>query len=901
LSSGTYSGTITLTPSTGAAISVSVTLTLTVGPALSANVTSLQFYYQVGVLPSSQTFIVTSSSTTPLNIDVTATMTDGTGWLSATPLSGTTPQTVTVAVSPLNLAAGVYHGTINVSAPSSASVTIPVTLTVSSQALLTVSASPAPFIYQTGTSAPASQSVTIASSGGALAFSAGTTTSDGSSWLAVSPLSGTTPQALTIAVNPAGLSPGSYSGAVAVSAIGAINSPLSIPITLTISSTNTLVVSAQSVVLNYQIGGANEITSQPVTVTSTGGPVTVSATATTPATTLCGPGWLQALPASFITPGAVQIGVNPIGFSQPQSCIGAVVLAGGGSQVQIPVMLIVATTPFLNIQPLSLSFSAPYQGDLINPNIVLSTTDNKSVTFTAAATTSTFSSGPPWLFVYPSQGSTPYSLIVSANPSLLGVGSYTGSIKITSPAIPQGQTIPVTFTVTPTTTATVSPTSLSFTQTVAGAPPQAQNVTVSATGGAQSFTASVIPPGALPAAALSVAPVIGTTPATLSIGILSNSLPVGSYSGSVAVAVPAAGSIPITIPVTLQVTSTPAGPSIAASPPSLTFNYQQGGGTPGNQQINATSTGAVVNVTAAAAADSGGAWLAVSPVSGQTPASFAISVNPSGLAAASYTGTVTLTAAGAAGSPITIPVQLNVTPAPVVAPSISAIANTASGVRGSISPGEIVAIGGAALGPASGAQFSLTSGGMVDTTLAGTTVYFDEFSAPLLYASASQINAIVPYEVASRTTVQMTVQTLGGQSDAYTIQIGATAPGIFTTTQNGRGQAAILNEDNSYNGQTSPAARGSIVQVFATGEGGTQPSAITGSVTGTLAVPVATVSATVGILPAEVVFAGAAPQAVAGLFQVNVRIPADAPTGDVPIMLTVGNVNSQTGATVAVK
>jgi uncharacterized protein (TIGR03437 family) len=237
----------------------------------------------------------------------------------------------------------------------------------------------------------------------------------------------------------------------------------------------------------------------------------------------------------------------------------------------------------------------------------------------------------------------------------------------------------------------------------------------------------------------------------------------------------------------------------------------------------------------------------------------------------------------------------------VVAPSISAIANTASGVRGSISPGEIVAIGGAALGPASGAQFSLTSGGMVDTTLAGTTVYFDEFSAPLLYASASQINAIVPYEVASRTTVQMTVQTLGGQSDAYTIQIGATAPGIFTTTQNGRGQAAILNEDNSYNGQTSPAARGSIVQVFATGEGGTQPPAITGSVTGTLAVPVATVSATVGILPAEVVFAGAAPQAVAGLFQVNVRIPADAPTGDVPIMLTVGNVNSQTGATVAVK
>jgi len=48
-------------------------------------------------------------------------------------------------------------------------------------------------------------------------------------------------------------------------------------------------------------------------------------------------------------------------------------------------------------------------------------------------------------------------------------------------------------------------------------------------------------------------------------------------------------------------------------------------------------------------------------------------------------------------------------------------------------------------------------------------------------------------------------------------------------------------------------------------------------------------------------YAGAAPGQVAGLMQVNVRIPADASSGNVPILIQVGDAQSQAGMTVAVQ
>ncbi|MEI9971389.1 MAG: hypothetical protein WDO73_04635 [Ignavibacteriota bacterium] len=94
-----------------------------------------------------------------------------------------------------------------------------------------------------------------------------------------------------------------------------------------------------------------------------------------------------------------------------------------------------------------------------------------------------------------------------------------------------------------------------------------------------------------------------------------------------------------------------------------------------------------------------------------------------------------------------------------------------------------------------------------------------------------------------------------------------TSPGIFTSDSSGVGQGAILNADYSGNNAGNPAARGSFVIVYATGEGQTNPGGATGSVTGAeLARPVAPVSATIGGQPAQVLFAGSAAGLVAGVF-----------------------------------
>jgi uncharacterized protein (TIGR03437 family) len=222
-------------------------------------------------------------------------------------------------------------------------------------------------------------------------------------------------------------------------------------------------------------------------------------------------------------------------------------------------------------------------------------------------------------------------------------------------------------------------------------------------------------------------------------------------------------------------------------------------------------------------------------------------------------------------------------------------------VRRAISPGQIVTLKGLAMGPAEGVELELTPEGNVATTLAGTRVFFDEFAAPILYTSDAQINAVVPYEVAGRNTVQVTTEYQGVRSPAVTYQVAATSPGIFTIPPTGQGQGAILNEDFSINGLNAAAEQGSIIQVFATGEGVTEPPLATGSVTSGFHNPVAQVVATIGGRSADVIFAGAAPGAVAGLFQANIRVPVGIATGNVPILLIINGVGSQPGVTVAVR
>jgi uncharacterized protein (TIGR03437 family) len=199
------------------------------------------------------------------------------------------------------------------------------------------------------------------------------------------------------------------------------------------------------------------------------------------------------------------------------------------------------------------------------------------------------------------------------------------------------------------------------------------------------------------------------------------------------------------------------------------------------------------------------------------------------------------------------------------------------------------------------------NGQSISNAIGGVQVLFDGSPAPLVYVSAGQINAIAPVGLAGKTSTQVQVSYQNGTSNTMTIPIAAAAPGIFAVDGSGVGGGAILNQDYSVNARLNPAARGSVLAIYLTGAGATNPASADGAVTGN-APPFPAVTQTVGVTiggvavpAAQIVYSGAAPGSVEGLVQIDAVIPQSVTPGpSVPIVVTIGGVSSQPGITVSV-
>ncbi|HKD09961.1 MAG TPA: IPT/TIG domain-containing protein [Bryobacteraceae bacterium] len=212
----------------------------------------------------------------------------------------------------------------------------------------------------------------------------------------------------------------------------------------------------------------------------------------------------------------------------------------------------------------------------------------------------------------------------------------------------------------------------------------------------------------------------------------------------------------------------------------------------------------------------------------------------------------------------------------------------------SVSPGEIVVLFGNGLGPAN-IVVNTPVNGAFGTQLAGTTVLINGTPAPIIYTSAAIVSAIVPYSVSGLSSVSVVVSYNGKASAVTTLPVGLTAPGIFTADATGSGQAAALNQDGSLNNSSHPAAVGSTIVLYVTGEGQTSPAGVDGklALAPPYPAPLQYVNVTIGGLPAAVAYAGAAPTLVAGVMQVNVQIPSGVPSSNsVPVVVNVGGVAS---------
>jgi hypothetical protein len=501
-----------------------------------------------------QTISITSSGAAA-NVTVSS---SGAQWLIVTPTGQqTTPTQITVNVQPAGLTPGTYAGNIQIVTAGGAAngtVNVPVTLLVSSNPIIAANPASLTFTAQVGTSAP-TQNLSLVSSGSALSYTVTSSVGSppGGNWLQVPNQSGATPGAVSVSVNTAGLAVGTYLGAINVTSPNAGNGNLSVPVTLNITAGPALQLSAPSLAFAFQTGQAQPL-SQTVGVASTSGQVSY----TVGVQTSTGQQWLAASPANGVAPGNFVVSVNTTGLTAGTYNGTISVTPSGASSIPqtIPVTLVVSSTALLVVSPSNLTFSAT-AGSAVSSfqTVAVTSTDGTNLAFSVAISTST---GLSWLLVNTSSATTPSNLSVSANPSGLSVGTYTGTVTITSTSAGvtnSPQLVHVTLNVTSANTLNVSSSSLAFSQTTNGTPPAPQTVNVTSSGasiGAQiTFSASV----ALNQGQnwLTVSPLNATTPAALTVTANGAGLAAGTYTGQITLSSP--GVAQQTINVTLTVGS----------------------------------------------------------------------------------------------------------------------------------------------------------------------------------------------------------------------------------------------------------------------------------------------------------------------------------------------------------
>jgi len=693
-----------------------------------------------------------------------------------------------------------------------------------------------------------------------------------------------TPANITLTINTPGAIPSNTTGTLNLTPS---NGPtITVPLTFIVGgAASNVTVSATSLPFIYAPGTTFV---QPAIVT-------VNSTTSTPVNftaALSGAilSYAQLSLLSTTTPSQITVSLpNPQII--PAGTTGTLVITPtGGAVVNIPITVNAGGSSLLSVTPTSLAFNAVL-GAQAPPQqtLTLFSTDLSQQSFQATATSTN-----NFLFVSPVFGTTPGTLSVGINmAAITQAGTYNGTITVTPiSAVGSPLSIPVTVVVTGGITVTPDPAAVTLTAAPNGAPVQQTVQLTSTSTAAYTVTAATSTGAGWLSAVANTGALSGG-----SVTITANpaGLALGTYTGTVTVT--AQNTTVATIPVTLNVVQLA---TLQITPPTgLAFSFQTGGSAPAAQAFQLASSGAVINWNATATTASGGAWLQITPPSGATPASLSVSVNPTGLAPGTYNGSVTITSSNATNSPQTVPIILTVTA--VAQPQITTFVNAASYTATTAVPGLIVTIFGSDLGPATGVSGQVNAQGFLATTVSETRVLFDGIAAPVIYASAGQVSAIVPFEIFGRFTTRLQVEYRGQRSRELELRVADTAPGIFTAASSGSGPAAALNQNGSLNSATNPEARGNVVVIYATGQGITSPPSTTGRVSSDLLRPVAPVSVRIGGVEAEILYAGSAPGLVAGGVQINARIPASLPAGSAPVQVQIGTATSQPGVTIAVR
>ena len=492
-------------------------------------------------------------------------------------------------------------------------------------------------------------------------------------------------------------------------------------------------------------------------------------------------------------------------------------------------------------------------------------------------------------------GANCFAVSIALNTAALAAGTYTEFITLTDPAAVDS--------------------------------PQDIAVTVNTTGVPSSITAYVTPTGGVTPTALFNVFTTGTgvrgTVATQSGGnwlsFLSGSggivaapspwliqvaaqvgLAPGTYNGAVVISGSSVPSDNKMVSVTMIVTSSPVIQLNNSS--TIRLTGAQGGG-PQYSVVTLNNTG---QGTLAIAAAAGSAKFLTASLSGSS--SLLITADPAGLAPGVYNGAVTVTSNAANNAQVSVPVELVVAPAGLPQILTGGIVNISTYAQEPVPAGGIAAIFGSQFAP-TGTFAQLTSVPL-PTTLGGTQVLVNGIPAPLFFVSPGQINFQVPYSLSAGSLNTVQVVASGTQGNLRALPVNGNSPRLLTKI--GAYGAIVNAADNSLAVPstikdavfaTHPSKPGDVIVIYGIGFGQTSPLAMEGqaSNSGSAASPlqiIRNVTVTFGggfsgrastVVPS---FVGLTPTA-AGLYQVNVTVPADTTLGPaVPVSIVVNGVQS---------
>ncbi len=867
-SSGAFSFTVMVTDSSPTPLTASANFTLTVtqpGTLLSVTSQQLDFSYVQGDTntPAPQIIGVLSNPSST-GIKATSITTDGEPWLIASQNfpGSQTPGTITVSVDPSKVAGpNTYSGQINIIAQNATppSVTVNVTFQVSrSQAPQLTLTPPQSFALPNGGGA-SQGAVGVSNTGGGTLNYTSAASSD-LNWLTITggsqgSVTPSTPSGIAFSVNP-NVSPGLHQGQITVTDTSGINPPQASKVTLLVSIPQAIMQLSESGLTFYAVQNSN-VTPPPQTVEiyNLWGD-TLSWTSQIQYT-VASQNWLTVTPSgssAAAAPGIATVSVSPAGLPVGQYYATVNVPSGAFNSPQsFSVLLNVVGAGQLGSSPQAstsgvILVAAPGSTAAATQNISLISPAGANPTFSTNVSTS---SGGGWLSVTPLTGSLSggsASLAIQASAAAVAAGVNYGSVQV---AFQDGtiQTIQVALMATPGAASTPA-----FALTT-------------------SVHTDASPPSCTPT----------TLVATFSTPNANTPLTVGQAQ-----------------PFQVQIVDNCNAPLLSSQSPTV--------------QLFNESTSPPAHLADLTPGSPNGVW-----TSSWTPSS---------------PGNVTLrvfasrgqTFGGISTPPNTV-VDVTVLPASATGPPAPAAAiNGASfdtNVQGLVVPGGYVSIYGQFMADST----AQASGGLLPPSLGNAQLLFESNGKtqplPLLFVNKDQVNGLIPQNLTLNDTIQLQVQRDNTAAVPLSVRVTQVQPGIFTTNTQGTGQGSILiagtgtvaGPASAGPPQQLPVTRGNFIEIYATGLGavkadnGAAPPADgqpAPSAPGSPLFNAAPVTVTIGNVSVPASFAGLAPGYVA-LYQVNVQVPLNAPTGSaVQVVLTMTDssgdtVSSPAGVTIAVQ